>query len=133
MGIRLPPKAQLAFRGVLPHLCFARCIYKHQTLLILLIASLLPRSDAREVSLSTLKVQDMVNYDLAKDKKWREFIEGIRYGEVAQFTVNSTGEIDNLRTVAGRINTSNGLDYVYSVEANKETLRVQVYTKPRLN
>ena len=132
MGIRLPPKAQLAFRGVLPHLCFARCIYKHQTYSFC-IASILPRRDAREVSLSTLKVQDMVNYDLAKDKKWREFIEGIRYGEVAQFTVNSTGEIDNLRTVAGRINTSNGLDYVYSVEANKETLRVQVYTKPRLN
>lgn len=91
------------------------------------------RRDVWEVSLSTLKVKYMVNYDLAKDKKWREFIEGIRYGEVAQFTVNSTGEIDNLRTVAGRINTSNGLDYVYSVEANKETLRVQVYTKPRLN
>lgn len=75
----------------------------------------------------------MVNYDLVKEKKWREFIEGIRYGEVAQFTCESPGEVANLRTVAGRINSSNGLDYVYAIEANSETLRVQVYTKPRLN
>lgn len=74
----------------------------------------------------------MVNYDLVKEKKWREFIEGIRYGEVAQFTCESSGEIDNLRTVASRVNTSNGLDYVYAVEANSETLRCQIYTKPRL-
>lgn len=74
----------------------------------------------------------MVNYDLVRERKWREFIEGIRYGEVAQFTAGDKADIDNIRTVAGRINSSNGLDYVYSVEANSETLRLQIFTKPRL-
>ena len=73
----------------------------------------------------------MVNYDLVKEKKWREFIRGIRYGEVAQFTA-AQNEIDSLRTTAGRINAEDGLDYVYAVEANSDTGRCQVYTKPRL-
>lgn len=73
----------------------------------------------------------MVNYDLMKEKKWREFIRGIRYGEVAQFSA-TPGEVDILRTTAGRINTEDGLDYVYAVESNAESGRCQIYTKPRL-
>lgn len=74
----------------------------------------------------------MVNYDLVVQKKWREFIEGIRYGEVAQFTVAAKGDIDSIRTVAARVNTDLKLDFVYSVEGNSDSLRCQIYTKPRL-
>lgn len=74
----------------------------------------------------------MVNYDLVVQKKWRDFIIGIRYGEVAQFTVTSKGDIDSLRTVAARVNTELKNDFMYSVEGNTETLRCQVFTKPRL-
>lgn len=73
----------------------------------------------------------MVNYDLMKEKKWLEFIRGIRYGEVAQFTA-TPNDVFCLRTTAGRINSEDGLDYVYAIEANSETSRCQIYTKPRL-
>lgn len=73
----------------------------------------------------------MVNYDLIKDKRWMEFIQGIRYGEVAQFSA-TTDEVASIRTTAARINASNIRDFEYSVEANGEG-RVQIFTKPRLS
>lgn len=73
----------------------------------------------------------MVNYDLMKEKRWREFIRAIRFNEVAQFSA-TPADVDCLRTTAGRINSEDGLDYVYAIEANSETGRCQVYTKPRL-
>lgn len=74
----------------------------------------------------------MVNYDLMKAKKWREFVENIRYGEVAQFTASSPQEINTLRTIISRINVENKLDYTYSLEANNDSCRTQIFTKPRL-
>lgn len=74
----------------------------------------------------------MVNYDLIEKKKWSEFIENIRYGEVAQFTASSPQEIDTIRTVASRINASGKYDFVYSVEGNNDSCRMQIFTKPRL-
>lgn len=74
----------------------------------------------------------MVDYDKVKRREWREFVENIAFGEVAIFTVDCTGDIDTLRTVASRVNCSGQKPYMYSVEGDNNSLRVQVFTKARL-
>lgn len=67
--------------------------------------------------------------EVGKPKRWSEFIGSIREGEEVVFGVDSPEEIDTVRTIASRINTSAGNAFKYSVEANSELMVIRITTK----
>lgn len=81
---------------------------------------------------ATTKYRDMADYrciEAGKPKRWTEFIASIREGEEVVFGVDSPEEIDTVRTVASRINTSAGNPYRYAVEANSDLMVIRITTK----
>lgn len=81
---------------------------------------------------ATTKYRDMADYrciEAGKPKRWTEFIVSIREGEEVVFGVDSPEEIDTVRTVASRINTSSGNPYRYAVEANSDLMVIRITTK----
>lgn len=67
--------------------------------------------------------------EVGRPKRWSEFISSIREGEEVVFGVDSPEEIDTVRSTASRINTTAGMPYRYSVEANAEIMVIRITTK----
>ena len=67
--------------------------------------------------------------EVGRPKRWSEFIASIREGEEVVFGVDSPGEIDTVRTIASRINTTSDNPYRYAVEANNDLMVIRITTK----
>ena len=76
-------------------------------------------------------VEKMIDFSLisGEKKRWSEFIASIGDGESATFLVGDSAEIDTIRSIASKINTSQGKDYKYVVEADSTALKVRISTK----
>lgn len=77
--------------------------------------------------------KDSIMIDLSlisgERKRWRDFINAIEDGEVVVFSVDSAASIDNVRTIASRLNVSQRKNYKYVVEGDNINLRVRISTK----
>ena len=62
---------------------------------------------------------------LIMDNKWRELLMSIPIGKTT-ITVSSVGEIKSIRSVASDLNTDKGIEYRFSISADRDLFLVEI-------
>lgn len=73
----------------------------------------------------SIYIMDKNTKQLILDNKWRELLMSISIGKTA-ITVSSVGEIKSIRSVASDLNTDKGIEYRFSISADRDLFLVEI-------
>lgn len=70
----------------------------------------------------------MANLIYLKERRWKDFIDSIAEGESITVSVDSCADIDIVRAVASKINTTQRKPYKYTVKGDNGKQEVTIRT-----